>query len=478
MRYSRPMGVSETSTARELLQAYRSKAVSPVEITRAALARVERLNPALNFLYIVDAEGAMDAARASERRWMAGTPIGLLDGVPTTAKDALPTRGFPTYRGAAVHNRKGEKSTDDAPAIARQKEHGAVILGKTTMPDFGLLGSGYSSKHGVTRNPWNPAFNSAGSSSGACVSVAAGASPFVFGTDIVGSIRLPAAFCGLVGLKPTRGRVPYYFPNSPALVGGPIARTVEDAALLMDAITQPDARDFTALPRDGVEFRHGLDVPPAGKRLRLLEAIGFGPAPDPEVVAAMRAAARVFEGMGCTVEEIHSPFESDAYVPAENYYRVRVLTEMLLVEPQLRSESKVIDEWTQEAAGYSAADLYNLEAAMLRLAEQAAALLGDADYLLMPTSPIPPYEAELPWPKGSNLFGPWCNTFLFNLADLPAISFNCGFTRSGLPIGLQVVGRRLDDLGLLRMARQHERATSADVAWPFQGLLSARTSRP
>lgn len=459
--------VNECSTATELLAAYAGKVVSPVEIVRAALARVARLNPALNFLYVVDEEAALAAARASEARWMAGAPAGRLDGIPTTVKDALLLAGYPIYRGAAVHNDGGATCTEDAPAVARQKEHGAIFLGKTTMPDFGLLGSGYSSKHGVTRNPWNPVCNCGGSSSGASVSVAAGVSPLVVGTDIVGSIRLPAAFCGLVGLKPSRGRVPYYFPNSPALVAGPIARTAADAALLMSVISQPDARDFTALPPHGLDYRLGLDVPITGGRMRLLDAIGFGPSPDAEVLEAVHAAARVFEGFGCVIEPISSPLAPDAHVPAENYYRTRVLTEMLMVDPANRPRSRIIHEWSSVATDYNAADLYGFENAMLRLAEQAALLLGDADYLLLPASPIPPYAAELPWPEGSDLFGPWCNTFLFNLADLPAVSVNCGFTREGLPIGLQIVGRRFDEPGLLRMARQFERAVPMDRPWPF-----------
>lgn len=461
------MNVTETSTAQELLQAYRAKTVSPVEITRAALARVERLNPSLNFLYLVDGDGAMKSARESEVRWKNGTPCGMLDGIPTTAKDALLTRGYPIYRGAAVHNPQGALCDDDAPAIARLKDHGAVILGKTTMPDFGILGSGYSSKHGITRNPWNPAANTGGSSSGASASVAAGVSPLVVGTDIVGSIRLPASFCGLVGLKPSRGRVPYYFPNSPALVAGPIARTVEDAALLMNVISEPDARDFTALPFEGTDFAAGLEGPVSGKRLRLLEAIGFGPAPHAEVLAAVRQAATVLAGFGCSVEPVGSVFEKDAFVPAENFYRVRVLTEMMLIEEARRSASKVIDDWTKVASSYTAADLYNFESAMLRLAEKASSLLGEADYLVMPTSPIPPFAAELPSPDAADLFGPWCNTFLFNLADLPAITINCGFTSEGLPIGLQIVGRRFDELGLLRLARHYERAAPLTRAWPL-----------
>lgn len=465
------MDVTECSTARDLLRAYRSGAVSPVEITRAALARVERLNPSLNFLYLIDEAGALSAARESEARWKKGAPCGLLDGIPTTAKDALLTRGYPIYRGAAVHNPLGVLCDDDAPVIARQKEHGAIILGKSTMPDFGILGSGYSSKHGITRNPWNPAANTGGSSSGASASVAAGISPLVVGTDIVGSIRLPAAFCGLVGLKPTRGLVPYYFPNSPALVAGPIARTVDDAALLMNVICGPDARDFTALPHNGTDFTEGLEAPVLGKRVRLLEAIGFGPPPHPEILDALRAAAGVLREFGCQIEPIHSPLGRDAHVPAENFYRVRVLTEMMLIEEGQRARSSVIDDWTRVAASYSAADLYNFESAMLRLAEQASLLLGDADYLVMPTSPIPPFAAELPAPDVAELFAPWCNTFLFNLADLPAITFNGGFTRNGLPIGLQIVGRRFDELGLLRLARHYEQAAPLARAWPFQVSL-------
>ena len=452
-------------SAREMIAAYRSKSLSPVEVVEAALARIKSRNPTLNALYLIDENGARDAAKASEARWSRGEPIGLLDGVPTTVKDALPLIGAASYRGSAAFDPAVITQTIDAPCVARLKESGAIILGKSTMCDYGIFPSGLSSKHEPARNPWSPAHTSGGSSSGAAVSVAAGINPVAVGTDIVGSIRNPASFCGLVGLKPSHGKVPYYFPNSPALVAGPIARDTADAALLHNVITRPDDRDFTALPYDNVDYLRALDSPPTPARLGLLASIGFGDRPDSVVTSLVETAARSLESSGFTLSGAQTTFQPGDGRHAEDFYRARIYTELVQHANHVQQRTPVIYRWAHGAAKMSASDLYTCYAGMLQLAEKAARLLDGFDYLLLPTVPVPAYSAELPGSSVDAFFDSWCNTFPFNLSENPAISINCGFTPSGLPVGLQIVGRPFDDVGVLRVAHFYERLRGP-MNWP------------
>jgi aspartyl-tRNA(Asn)/glutamyl-tRNA(Gln) amidotransferase subunit A len=457
----------ESATAIELLAAYRARALSPVEVVETSLRLIERRDPDLNAFYEVHADAARRAAKESEARWQAGRPIGALDGVPTSTKDALLTRGSPTYRGSAANDVETKTWDVDAPCVARLKEQGAIILGRTTMPDFGMLASGASSQHGVTRNPWDRARTPGGSSAGAAASIAAGINPIAVGTDIVGSIRLPASFCGLVGHKPSQGRVPYYLPSSPAMVAGPMARTVADAALLLNVISQPDARDFTALPHDPVDYVAVLEGDIAGARLGLLLNIGFGPEPDPEVIALVEQAARRFADAGYKLAPVTAPFRSGDERPVEDFYRVRCYTEFSQYLPERRRQAPVIERWTTRAAEMTAVDLYRAYNAALALRERTLRLMDGFDFVLLPSVPVPAFAAELPGLDADRIFDPWVNTFLFNLTEQPAASIGCGFTKAGLPVGLQIVGRRFDDVGVLRMAQAYERMRGDLRPWPI-----------
>jgi aspartyl-tRNA(Asn)/glutamyl-tRNA(Gln) amidotransferase subunit A len=275
-------------TAQACSSAYATKQLSPVEVTRAALARIEVWEKKINAMYVVDAAGALAQATASEERWCAGTPLSVLDGVPITIKDNIAVQGTPTPVGTAAGDLT--PAAVDAPPSARVREAGCVILGKTTMPDFGMLASGVSSLHGTTRNPWNLGRNPGGSSSGAGAGLAAGYAPLALGTDIGGSVRLPAAYNGIFALKPSFGRVPIY-PPFLGRVTGPMTRTVMDAALLMTALTKPDPCDFMALPRQEIDWPGKLGGDVKGKRLGLVLEIGVGLAPQPAVRAAIEAAA-------------------------------------------------------------------------------------------------------------------------------------------------------------------------------------------
>jgi Asp-tRNA(Asn)/Glu-tRNA(Gln) amidotransferase A subunit family amidase len=435
----------------ELGRAYADKALSPVEVTRDALERIARFSD-LNAFYLVDEEGALRTATASEQRWRAGQPLGPIDGVPTSAKDALSSIGWPSYRGSLAHSAETGSWTTDAPAIARLREGGAVLLGKTTMPDFGILASGYSSKHGITRNPWRRELNPGGSSSGAAVAVAAGMNTAAIGTDIVGSVRLPASFCGLFGLKPSQGRVPYYPPNDPSLAAGPLTRSVEDAAILMNIITAPDARDFTALEFKRVDYRGSLSMPPKGRRIGFVENLDFGLRADPEVVKLVAAAATRFKEVGCSIEPLEIAFSAEDFAQAELYYKTRCFTEFSRFSADRRAAATVIREWTAGAANASGRDLFDAMNAMRRMREKMLALFENIDFLVLPSVHIPSFAAENPARDPKLLFEPWANTFLFNVTEQPASSVPCGMTAGGSPVGMQIVGRRFDDLGVLQLS--------------------------
>jgi Asp-tRNA(Asn)/Glu-tRNA(Gln) amidotransferase A subunit family amidase len=280
-------------SAHELSQAYRARRLSPVEATRAALARIEAWEGKINAMYIVDAEGALAQAQASAARWQNGAPLSALDGVPITIKDNIPVKGMPTPVGTLAGD--FTPSAADAPPAARLREAGCVLLGKTTMPDFGMLASGVSSLHGITRNPWNLTRNPAGSSSGAAAGIVAGYGPLALGTDIGGSVRLPAAYNGIVALKPSLGRIPIHPPFF-GRVNGPMTRTVTDVALAMTVLTRSDPRDYMALSPADIDWVGALERDVKGKKLGLLVDIGAGSKPQPAVLAAITAGCEGVRG--------------------------------------------------------------------------------------------------------------------------------------------------------------------------------------
>ncbi|MBV8473864.1 MAG: amidase [Hyphomicrobiales bacterium] len=444
-------------TLREISNAFEQRELSPVELVRASLERIEDVNPRINAIYHVDRDGALEAAAASERRWKEGAAKGPLDGVPMTIKDALPAIGMPIYRGSAAE--EGVVAESDHPAVARVREAGAVILGKSTMCDYGILASGNSSRYGVTRNPRNLNWNTGASSSGAAASVAAGIEPVSIGTDIVGSIRVPASYCGLVGLKPSQGRAPYYFPNHPALVAGPLARNVEDAAILLTALARPDPRDFTALAPAEVDYAQDLDdLNVSGLRIAVLPDLGLGAATAPAVRAALEAAAAMLQAAGGNIHQIvAAPFSREDLDPIEVHYLIRCLGEFRRRPESSRRRSPFIFEWTQRGEHLTATDFYDSWIAVQRLRERAYRLLDDVDFVFLPTTADTAFEADRLAPEGQDPFSLWAPTCLFNLTEQPAASIPWGTDPQGKPIGLQIVGRRFDDRGVLRLARYLER---------------------
>lgn len=446
-------------TATELLRQFRARTISPVEATRAALARIARHDRRTNAFCLVDERAALSAARASEARWMRGAPAGLVDGVPTTIKDLFLTAGWPTLRGSRTIAPK-RRWREDAPAVARLRAHGAVFLGKTTTPELGWKGVTDSPLTGITRNPWNLKMTSGGSSGGAAVAAALGMGALHLGTDGGGSIRIPASFSGIVGLKPSYGRVPVA-PASAFLMlshAGPMARSVADAALMLTVIAEPDDRDWYALPNEPRDWRIGLADGVKGLRIAFSPRLGLARV-DREVANAVKRAVGTLADQGAIVEEA-DPDVSDAedafrtlwFTGAANLLRDVSATKLALIDPGLRAVAEM-------GAGNTALELARAIRQRETLGERLIAFHRRYDLLVTPTMPIPAFAAGVEVPPDSS-FDRWTGwtpfSYPFNLTGQPAASIPCGLTRAGLPIGLQIVGPRHRDELVLRAARAFE----------------------
>ncbi|GER20282.1 amidase [Variovorax boronicumulans] len=450
-------------SALQLLERYRDRALSPVEVTQAVLARIERWEPHIHATYGLDAEAALASARASEARWAQGKPQGDLDGVPVTLKENIATRGTPTPIGSAATVLA--PAAADAPAAARLREAGAVIVTKTTMPDFGFLGAAPSSFHALTRNPWDLGRNTGGSSSGAGAAAAAGYGPLHLGTDIGGSVRIPASFCGVFGLKPSHGRIPVD-PPAAARVIGPMTRTVADAALLMQVVTRPDARDYMSLPPNDFAWQR-LERNVKGLRIGLwTETMGGWPI-DAEVKEAVLAAARLFEQAGAIVEPLADWTTLDMRMGMAHFFTMRCRVDLAAMPPE---RAKLAAGYIHQAAEFAASltpeDTFRAFTRMQALRAATVAATQPFDYVLSPVSPVLPFAAEAINSGSENLLKDSHFTSVFNQSEQPAASINCGHAKNGLPIGLQIAGRRFDDLGVLQMARFYESVRPAQARWP------------
>ena len=450
--------------AHELLALYRSGQASPVDATQAVLARIERLNPQLNAFCLVDADAALASARASEARWRAhrseGAPVGELDGVPTSIKDLILTRGWPTLRGSRTIDPKQAWDVD-APATARLREAGAVLLGKTTTPEFGCKGETNSPATGITRNPWNLDCTPGGSSGGAAAAVAAGLGPLAVGTDGAGSVRIPAAFCGNVGLKPSFGRVPAY-PLSPfgsVAHLGPHTLSVRDAALMMNVLKKPDARDWTALPPDTTDYTVGLEDGVRGLRIAYSPTLGYVRNVHPEIAAAVDAAVRQLQSLGAQVDLVDPGFEDPLeittglwFLGAQTVWNGLTPEQQALTDPDFRAEAAL-------GAQLSTAQVQQLHLRRGVLGSHMRQFMQRYDLLVTPSVSVPAFEAR---PAGAVPMDPqsmlgWTPfSYPFNLTQQPAITVPCGLTSQGLPMGLQIVGPMFGDALVLRAARAYE----------------------
>ena len=456
-------------SARELAACYAKGELSPVDATRAALERIAAWEPRINAMYRVSAESALEQARASDERWRTGGALSALDGVPLTIKENIYTRGDPSPIGTRA-NQDAPPQAADAPPAARVREAGCVILGKTTMPDYGMLSSGLSSLHGVTRNPWRLDRNTSGSSSGAGAAAVAGYAPLHLGTDIGGSVRLPAAHCGIFALKPSLGRVPIHPPYM-GRVTGPMTRSVEDAALLMNVLSRPDARDFMSLPFAGRDFAAGLhELEPRRLRIGLLADMGVGLQVAPEVRAAVAAAATALAGAGCRVESIRSFLTEEMLDAMCRFFEARSYNDLAQLTPARRGKVlPFIAEWCSwRAAQFSGRDVMQAYTQVMAMREAAVAATEPYDFVLSPTSPILPYEAELAAPGNDprDALPHIAFTVAYNMSEQPAASVNWSASGEGLPLGVQIIGQRFDDAGVLRLARLVEELRPAQRRWP------------
>ena len=454
--------------AQDLLAAYRQRTLSPVEVTQAVLAHMERWEPHIRATYLLRPEHALAQARQSEARWRRGDPQGLLDGVPVTIKENIATQGDPTPLGTAAVPLV--PAAADAPPAARLREAGAVMVAKTTMPDYGMLSSGLSSFHPLSRNPWDVSKGPGGSSAGGGAAAAAGYGPLHIGTDIGGSLRLPASWCGIFSLKPSLGRIPIDPPYT-GRAAGPMTRTVQDAALMMQVLSQPDVRDSMSLPYQPIawgEYDQGVQRL-RGLRLGLLLDAGCGLPVEAEVRAAVEHAARLFEQAGAQVS-LMQPFMTQAMLDGmDHFWRMRSYTDLqALPEAQRAKVLPYIRAWAESAAGMTGPQVFQASQQFHTTRVATVKACSGFDYVLSPVAPMPAFAAELPSPTNDPL-RPLEHigfTVPFNMSEQPAASVNCGYTASGLPIGLQIAGARFDDLGVLQVAHAFEQIRGPQRPWP------------
>ena len=463
-------------TAAALARGYRNKRISPVEATKAVLEQIAAKDGAINAMCLVDREAAIRSARASERRWLKGAPLSRIDGVPVLVKDIILTKGWPTLRGSRTVDRK-QAWSEDGPATARLREHGAVLVGKTTTPEFGWKGVTDSPLTGATRNPWDLSKTPGGSSGGSAAAVAAGYAPLSLGTDGGGSIRIPAGFSGIFGLKPSFGRVPAY-PLSPfgtVAHVGPMTRTVEDAAIMMNVISKPDARDWHALPYDGRDFAKAITGEIRGMRIAFSPRLG-GHRVDAEVARLVQAAVDTLASLGARIEEADPGFADPSGIfrvlwwsGARNLLAGLPKRKKALLDPGL---ADVLDQ----SMSITLAQYFDAVKGRGALGSSMRLFMQRFDILVTPSLPIPAFETGVLAPGGDSA-GKWVDwtpfTYPFNLSQQPAASVPCGFTRAGLPVGLQIVGRMFDDWTVLRAAHAYERAHEWSMRRPPSGPVTA-----
>jgi aspartyl-tRNA(Asn)/glutamyl-tRNA(Gln) amidotransferase subunit A len=452
-------------SAVDLTAGFRAGQFSPTEVLEGVLAHIAIWEPHIKALYAFDPDAARAIAKASTARWQKGEPIGPLDGVPATIKENIATKGVPVPLGAATT--KLVPATADAPPAARLREAGAVIFSKTAMPDYGMLSSGLSSFHPLTRNPWDLSKNPGGSSAGAGAAAAAGYGPLHLGTDIGGSVRLPAGWCGLVALKPSLGRIPID-PPYVGRVAGPMTRTVDDAALMMSVLSKPDRRDGMSLPPNDINWK-ALDLPPRKLRIGLMLDLGVGQALEKEVRDVVVKAARAFEGSGAEVTEVPGVLTREMLDGLDAFWRARSWDDLSRLAPEDRAKAlPYIYKWAEGGAKLSGVDVVRGFNATMAIRTAAAKLFCDVDYMISPVSPVVNFAAELASPINdpAKPFEHICYTVPWNMAENPAASINGGYGAKGFPIGVQIIGRRFDDIGVLRMAKAFETMRGPQKPWP------------
>jgi aspartyl-tRNA(Asn)/glutamyl-tRNA(Gln) amidotransferase subunit A len=459
-------------TAADLLRLYRRRELSPVEIVRDAFDRIARFEPQINAFVLVDEDGALAAANASEVRWAKGEPLGLADGLPATIKDIIDVKGIPTRKGSLTT--PSTPAAHDAPAVARLKEQGAILLGKTCTPEFGWIGACHSPLTGITRNPWNLARTTGGSSGGAAAAALLNLGILHLGTDGAGSIRIPAAFTGVFGIKPSYGRVPAYPASAFTVLAhqGPLTRTVSDAALMLSIIGQPDMRDTTAWNTSAPDFRIGLEDGVRGLRIAWSPRLGYVKNLDSDVEAAAHKAAQVFADLGAHVEDVDPGFAEPIEMEKKVWYSVAATIVDAVPPPERDKMDEGLRAMAEQGRRYSLADYLSAHTHRTELANHMLRFHERYDLLLTPQMPVPAIEAGRVTPADGRFGDEWINwspyTYPFNLTQQPAASVPCGFSSGGLPVALQIVGPPRRDELVLRAARAFESAC------PFARLIAPR----
>lgn len=448
-------------SALELVQKYKQRELSPVEVTEAMLAQIERVDSHTNAYCLVDADTTLDLARQSEQRYMNNEATGLVDGVPVAVKDVFLTPMWPTIKGSKTIDPEPTLNKE-SPATAALHRHGYVPLGKTCTPEYGWKGVTDNPVNGVTNNPWNPDKTPGGSSGGSAAAVALGMGAVALGTDAGGSIRIPAGFCGVVGLKPTFGEVPHW-PASPfgtLAHAGPMTWTVSDCALMMNVLTEADPRDSQAAPRRHIDYLAGLDEGVAGLKIAFSPTLGYVDV-NGEVEQAVREAAARFTDLGATVVDADPGFTDPIsefghlfYSGAANAMRDLGEKKKALMDPELVKVA-------EKAAQLSMLDYLGAANKRMAISERMAVFHTRYDLLLTPTLPITAFKTgrEVPENWHSTRWPTWTPfTYPFNMTGQPALSVPCGFSSDGLPIGLQIIGRRFEDERVLQAGYAYQQA--------------------
>ncbi|NYI70965.1 amidase/aspartyl-tRNA(Asn)/glutamyl-tRNA(Gln) amidotransferase subunit A [Naumannella cuiyingiana] len=436
---------------------------APSERLDAVLGRIERINPTINAMADLDLDGATIAAREADRRWASGSPLGPLDGVPVTVKDSIPMRGLPWRHGLRAH-RGAAGGQADGPIVARLRAAGAIIVGKTTMPDLGMSASGVSSAYGIVRNPWDTSLSPGGSSAGAGAALAAGLCDAAVGTDIAGSVRLPAAHCGVVALKPTQGRIAHP-PASTMRSAGPMGRWVADVAALYSVLAGPDLADPLSLPAEVPGDGDAFD--PRGMRVGVLTDLGYGFSADPAVLAAVRRAADALAAAGAVVETITPPFADDPFPALDRIFGTRALAEIHGLGE--RGAGGGVDprlvRWAQRVAGQSNLDHYADLATVAHSAARFSTALAGHDVVVSPVLPVTAFPAEELGLDPEHPLAHCGFTSWFNQTGQPAVSLPMCWP-GGLPAAIQVAGPRFDDRRVLAAAQWLEARAEERPAWP------------
>jgi aspartyl-tRNA(Asn)/glutamyl-tRNA(Gln) amidotransferase subunit A len=465
-------------TASQLVAGYAAGDFSPVEATQAALEAAERVQPHVNAFVRIDGDDALAQARESAERWRRGEPQGLVDGVPVSVKDILLVRGKPSLKGSwSVDAEAGGPWDEDAPSVARLREHGAVFLGKTTTPEFGWKGVTDSPRHGSTNNPYDPSRTAGGSSGGGAAAVALGAGPLALGTDGGGSVRIPGSFSGIFAIKPTYGRVPIYPASAFGTLAhvGPMSKDAADAALVLDVISAPDHRDWSQLAPPAGDFRDELAGGVRGLRIAYSPSFGGQVAVAPDVAAAVRRAVERLAELGAVVEEADPGFAD----PVEAFHTLWFTGAARVTEGFSDRQRAELDpglrEVCEDGANRSALDYLAAVDVRMALGKAMGRFHETYDLLVTPTMPGTAFGTGREVPEGSahKRWTSWTPfTYPFNMTQQPAASVPCGVDGSGLPMGVQIVGARHSDSLVLRAA--HALYESGAALMPVPALAAAR----